>query len=266
MSLIIEINNLQYGHILKNINLLIDKSNIMISGSNNCGKTTLLKILDRSIKANGEIKLNNQNIENYKLEEYNKIVKSVFPKEIIFFEQNLTEEIYNEISKKEIEKEEWINYLVNGLKAKKLLTQSTNRYTTKEIVMAQLILALASKPKLLLLDNISNYFTKQEYQNITTFLKEYQEKYQLVIINTSINLEESLDKEYLYIIHNGEIALSGTPLEVLKKDNIINKIGLNIPFMIDLSVKLKDYDLLDQIILSKDRMVDELWKYRKKQK
>jgi hypothetical protein len=29
--------------------------------------------------------------------------------------------------------------------------------------------------------------------------------------------------------------------------------------MIDLSVKLKDYDLLDEIELDKNRMVDKLW-------
>ena len=114
------------------------------------------------------------------------------------------------------------------------------------------------------MDNLSNYFTKQEYQNIINFLKDYQVNNPLVIISTSTHLEESLVKDYLYIINNGEIALAGKPFEVLQKDNIINKIGLNLPFMIDLSVKLKDYDLLDEIILSKDRMVDELWKYRKR--
>ena len=56
------------------------------------------------------------------------------------------------------------------------------------------------------------------------------------------------------------MALKGTPLEVLKHDNIINKIGLDVPFMVDLSVKLKDYDLIDGIELDQDRMLDILWK------
>ena len=91
-------------------------------------------------------------------------------------------------------------------------------------------------------------------------LHKYQEENNLTIIQTSINLEDSLTTDYLYIINNGEIALEGKPIEVLTNDNIINKIGLNLPFMVDLSVKLKDYDLLDKIILDKDRMVEELWK------
>ena len=43
-------------------------------------------------------------------------------------------------------------------------------------------------------------------------------------------------------------------------DNIINKIGLNIPFMIDLSVKLRDYDLITDIETDYDRMIEALWK------
>ena len=32
------------------------------------------------------------------------------------------------------------------------------------------------------------------------------------------------------------------------------------PFMIDLSIKLKDYDLVDDVILDMEGMVDLLWK------
>ena len=264
MSLKIELKNIQYQSILKNINLQIDKDNVIISGPNNCGKTTLLRILDRTITANGDVIINKKSIKDYKLEEYHQLVKSVIPEEIIFFEPSLQSEFLKEIPKREKESEDWLNYIVNGLKVRKLLSLGTNKLSIKETVQAQLVLALVSKPKILLLDNLSNYFTKQEYQNIINFLKDYQVNNPLVIISTSTHLEESLDKDYLYIINNGEIALSGEPLEVLQKDNIINKIGLNLPFMIDLSVKLKDYDLLNEIILSKDRMVDELWKYRTK--
>ena len=54
--------------------------------------------------------------------------------------------------------------------------------------------------------------------------------------------------------------LYGEPITVLSKDNIINKAGLDIPFMIDLSVKLKDYNLLNKIELDKERLIDTLWK------
>ena len=65
---------------------------------------------------------------------------------------------------------------------------------------------------------------------------------------------------YLYILDKGKIALEGKPLDILKEDNIINKIGLKIPFMIDLSVKLQDYDLISEMTLDMNGMVNKLWK------
>ena len=47
---------------------------------------------------------------------------------------------------------------------------------------------------------------------------------------------------------------------MLEKDNIINKAGLELPFMMDLSVKLRDYDLIKDIELDMEKMVDNLWK------
>ena len=54
--------------------------------------------------------------------------------------------------------------------------------------------------------------------------------------------------------------IEGNPIEIVEKDNIMNKAGLNLPFMIDLSVKLRDYELINCIEQDKDRMVDLLWK------
>ena len=71
------------------------------------------------------------------------------------------------------------------------------------------------------------------------------------------NVEE---KEEMDELHNGEMILEGEPLDVLQNDNILNRIGLEVPFMIDLSVKLRDYELISDIELDQDRMVDILWK------
>ena len=76
---------------------------------------------------------------------------------------------------------------------------------------------------------------------------------------TSI-LECNLQSDYTYIISNKQITLEGIPSEVLEKDNIINKAGLELPFMMDLSVKLRDYDLIKDIELDMEKMVNNLWK------
>ena len=68
------------------------------------------------------------------------------------------------------------------------------------------------------------------------------------------------DLEIIDDIKRKSILKVGIVREDYLSANFLNKVGLNIPFMADLSVKLKDYDLIDSIILDKNRMVDILWK------
>ena len=248
MTKIIEINSFSDDKLFKNLNISVEKNTITtISGSNSCGKTTLMRILNREVITDNTILLNNININDYTIKDYTNLIQAVIPLEIVFNEKTLEKELNNKD-------------LVKGLRIKSILNKDINTLTIKEKVLAQLAIAIDNKPEVLLLDNIFIYFNDKEKEEVFTFLRKYQKKYNLTILLTTIDLKDSLYTDYLYIIGNKKIILEGKPLEVLEKDNILNKVGLNIPFMADLSVKLKDYDLIDFIILDKDRMVDILWK------
>lgn len=236
-------------YLFENLNILVPKDNfITISGPNNCGKTTLLRILNREIITENKIIIENRGINNYKIEEYSKIVSCVIPLETILEEETVEEELLRIDNK--------IDKIVKGLKITKLLNKNTNNLSDKEIVLIQIAKALLNKPEILLLDDISLYFNNKEKKDIFLFLR----KQKITIVYTTISLGDALYSDYIYIIGDKKVALEGNPLYILQKDNIINKIGLKLPFMIDLSVKLKDYELIDKQILEPKEMVDELWK------
>lgn len=244
-----------------NLDISIEKNTIStFSGANNCGKTTLIRILSKLLDCESEITLENKKISDYKLEEYNEIVKSVIPKEITFDEINIEEELYNKCYLEYKEKEQIINYIIKGLKIKKILTKDIKTLNSREITLTQIAIALINKPRLLLIDSLDIYFNLEDQKTIINFLKDYISAYGLTVVITTTDLEISLETNYLYIIDKGDLVLSGTPQEVLQKDNVINKIGLNIPFMIDLSVKLRDYDLITKLETDYDRMIEALWK------
>lgn len=248
MTKIIEINNFSDDKLFENLSINIEKNTITtISGANSCGKTTLMRILNRNIITEDNILVNNININDYTISDYTNLIQLVIPSEILFEEKTLEKELNN------------IN-LVKGLRIKSILNKDINTLTIKEKVLAQLAIALDNKPKILLLDNIFMYFNDKEESEIFAFLRSYQKKYNLTVVLTTIDLKDSLYTDYLYIIGNKKVILKGEPLKVLEKDNVLNKVGLNIPFIVDLSVKLKDYDLLESIEVDKDRMVDILWK------
>ena len=60
MGQLVNVCNLNYEKILKNINLNIDANTfVAISGSNKCGRTTLIKILSGFLDDKETITLNN---------------------------------------------------------------------------------------------------------------------------------------------------------------------------------------------------------------
>ncbi|MBQ6324224.1 MAG: ATP-binding cassette domain-containing protein [Bacilli bacterium] len=256
MKNIVNIKNLNYKP-FDNFNLTIkENSFIAISGPNNSGKTTLMRILNGEIDKNLPVKIFEKHLSDYKLGEYGEIVKGVFP-----LGEEFNSTLEEEISKINIKiSSEEKNIILKKLHLQKLLKTYFNQMTEKEIILCQLLKALLQHPKILLIDELYLYFSHQEIMNIINFLKEYQQENDIVIIYTTINLEETIDLDYLYIISNTEVIIEGKPLEALQNDNLLNKLGLRVPFMVDLSVKLRDYDLLSDIELTPEGLVDKLWK------
>ncbi len=87
MTKIIEINNFSDDNLFENLTINVEKNKITtISGSNSCGKTTLIRILNREIITDNNILLNNKSINDYTISEYTDLVQTVIPSEIIFNE------------------------------------------------------------------------------------------------------------------------------------------------------------------------------------
>ena len=261
MEVILNVNNVHYKDTLEDISMYIDKNKITsISGSNNSGKTTLIKIIGRIFDTNSSIIFDGKNIYDYKLTDYIKFVSVIIPKEITFIENTLEEELIIEADNYDEDTKSKIDYLIRGLKIKKILSKDIKGLTSKELILSQIALSLVNDKKLLLIDNIDHYFNDDELKKINLFLKHYIKDFGLTVVYTTTNLNQALLSDYLYIIDKGRILLKGEPITVLQKDNVINKAGLEVPFIIDLSVKLRDYDLINKIILDKEKLVDELWK------
>lgn len=255
---IIKINNLTLFNVFKEFNISFIKDQfITISGPNNCGKTTLIRAIDRQINTSNCIFLNSTEINEIQTDTYYKKVKTLIPLEYNFSQKTLEDEIdiYTTNKNQEIVKD-----LLKRLKLNKFKEELIIDLSEQEKLKLQLLICLMEIPEVLLIDNISNYFDKKTNENILSIIKEFQKENHITIIMTTSNLNDTIKSDYLYIINDSKIILEGQPLEVLQKDNVLNKIGLNLPFMIDLSVKLRDYDLIENIEVDMNRMVNTLWK------
>lgn len=269
MANILEIKNLnyQYGNttIFKDFNLSVKEgSYISIAGNNNSGKTTLIKLIAGILPNKNSITIGYSYVDNYRMQDHSKELGIVLGNQLNSF---LFEDVYKEMAfplenlnqeVKEIEKK--ILEISNLLGISKLLDKKTSDLTNSEKQEILLAISLLHQPKILLLDNAFSMMNRKTKERVKKALKEYQKKYKLTIILTTTNLEDTLDTDYLYILNDGNIVVEGEPLVVLKEDTLLNRLGLSLPFMVDLSLKLEFYELIKGIEVDMDRMVNGLWK------
>lgn len=254
-NIIIELKSANIRDTFKDFSISFVKNNITsISGPNNCGKTTLMRTLAGILNIDSTF-FDKKKYSSYSIKELNKNIQCIIPDEIAFVYDTVESNLDNKLNNDELLKK----LKLNKLKAKKI-----DKLEFSELIKLKLFICLINKPKILLLDDIYKYLTSEDSNIVKKVLKDYQNNYDLTIIQTISNLNDSLESDYLYIINNSKIVLEGRPLEILQNDNVINKIGLELPFLMDLSVKLRDYEVVSRIITNEKELVEEIWKEESK--
>ncbi len=254
------IKNLSYESILKDINIEFKENSInYISGSNKCGKTTLIKILCGQIDIKESVYYDNKDIYNFSSYELSTVfgrVSNSMNNTFLTIDQELLYKL-DKLGIDRKEKKKRYNEVVKLFNFSDILYSNINELSIINKIELSIAISLLSKPEVIFLDDI---FAEVDYHIAKKILTKLKSINNLTIILTSNNLELSTLSDKLIILNNGEVVLEGdTPL-VLKEDSLLNKVGLEVPFMIDLSIKLKYYGLLDDIELDMNRMVDKLWK------
>lgn len=262
---LLEITNLKYQNIIEDISFQVKAGQfITISGGNNCGKTTLIRILSGQVKVKETIKLLGTYIEEYPQNLWKEITGTIIPQDNPKFLFDTVEEELNYtihlFKKTEEEKKETYKEIIKKYKLTKFQKKDPNEvaiFIKIKILLAEKMLAT---PQILFLDDICQELEDKDQEEFIKLLRTLQLETKIAIIMTTSNLNVSLESDYLLVMNDGKILLDGVPLTVIEKDNILNKLGLDLPFMVDLSVKLRDYNVVDKIELNMDRMVDTIWK------
>ncbi len=262
MNKILSVKGLNYKAIFKDLNLNIEKNTFnLVTGSNKSGKTTLIKILSGIIEVKDTCFYNSSDITKLKSLEFATTFSYViFNGNFNFTFSTLNQELLYQLDKVNLtssERKMKYKHLVKIFELDNYMYEDINNLSYFNKIKGLVMCSVVKGPKVLLLDNILDDLSDGEGQEIIVSLKRIGGM--TVIIGADrLNLSPLFD--YVHVIDKGEIILSGNPFEVLKEDSTLNKIGLSLPFMVDLSLKLKYYGLIDDIVLDMNRMVDSLWK------
>lgn len=269
MGNIIEIKKLVYKTnnktVFNNFNLSIPEGSfVSIAGNNHSYKTTLIKLINGLLPSNNTIVLGLSYINSERIHDHSKEMGAVYGSNLDSF---LFDDVYKEmafslenLSVKPEEIDSKVIEMAKYFGIVDLLDRKISDLTNLEKQELMLAIALLHEPKVLLLDEPFSMMDKNTKRKIKNKLMEYQKRTNITIILSTNNLEDTIESDYLYILDRGKIVVEGSPLVVLREDTLINKLGLTIPFMVDLSLKLEFYGLIDGIELDMEALVNKLWK------
>ena len=139
-----------------------------------------------------------------------------------------------------------------------LLNKSPNDLSGGEKCKVALAVAIIHNPKILIIDETLSMIDEEKKDEILMYLDSMHKK-GMTIINVTHDLRETYYSDRLLVLKNGMILLDGNPTKVMEYDRILNKVGISIPFEVELSIKLKLYGLIDKIYINMNELVNDIW-------
>lgn len=78
-------------------------------------------------------------------------------------------------------------------------------------------------------------------------------------VNVTSNIEDALLGDYIIVYDEDMKVLEGNKEVVLKNEKLLKKLGFGVPFVVDLSIQLMYYDILDKVYFDVDNLLEALW-------
>lgn len=240
MNNMITVKNLSFSYPNNQIfnNLSFDISTCKwttIIGLSGCGKSTFIRLINNDFKYDGEI---------------------LFDGNIIIIDGNFNYEniLVSKLIKKYCSKNIY-NKIINEYDLKNITSKKVSDLNEQDKIKLLFCLKLSSKGDIVIIDNLLN---KLNYHNKNIIVKILN-KLKIKVINMTNNMEDTLLGENIIIMDKGKIMLNDKKENIFMKYDDIKKIGLDLPFIVDLSIKLKYYGLVNKIYFNMEELIGAIW-------
>ena len=274
MNDIIKVNNVSFEYVteesafkaIENLSLDVKEGEfVVIIGHNGSGKSTLSKNLNAILTpTSGEIYINglntNQEENLWDIRQIagmvfqnpdNQIVATIVEEDVAFGPENLGIEP-SEIRTRVKESLKSVGMYELRDRQPHLLSGGQKQ----RVAIAGII---AMKPKCIIFDEATAMLDPSGRKEVMNTIKTLNKEENITVLHITHFMEEAVDADRIIVMEKGKKVLEGTPREVFTKVDELKRIGLDVPYMTELSKELIESGLkIDSDILTVDEMVDKL--------
>lgn len=274
MNNIIEVNNISFEYIteedsfkaIDDLSLNIKEGEFLaIIGHNGSGKSTLSKNLNAILMpTKGNILIDGMDTrEEEKLWDIrqtagmvfqnpdNQIVATVVEEDVAFGPENLG------IKPEEIRKR--VDESLKSVGIYDLRDRQPHLLSGGQKQRVAIAGIIAMKPKCVIFDEATAMLDPSGRKEVMNTIKRLNKEENISVIHITHFMEEAVDADRVIVMEKGKKVLEGTPKQVFSKIDMLKKIGLDVPYMTELSKELNKEGLkIESDILTVDEMVMQL--------
>ena len=268
---IIELENVSFSYdkkhtVLKNISLEINKGEFCaVIGHNGSGKSTLAKLLNALVIPDegkvfvcGLTSADKKQIFDIRKtvgvvfqNPDNQLVASIVEDDVAFGPENLG------VKREEIG--ERIDFALSAVGMEKFRHSSPMHLSGGQKQRIAIAGVLALKPQVLVLDESTAMLDPQGRKEVLAVVEKLNKEQGVTIINITHYMDEVVSADKVFVINNGEIAMSGSPKEIFGKKDQLAECGLELPLASVLAERLREKGVkISKEILTDLQLAEEL--------
>jgi len=272
MKKIIEFKNVSFRYsddgpwVLKNISFHIEeKEAIAIIGHNGSGKSTIAKLVNGLLfPQEGEIYINGEQLNEETVWDIRREVGMVFQNPDNQFvgatvQDDVAFGLENRGMPRELMKER-ITEALEIVKMTEYMQTEPYRLSGGQKQRVAIAGVIAILPKVLLLDEATVMLDPRGRKEIMDTVSDLQKQANIALVTITHDLHEVLRMDRVITLNKGEVWDISSPRELMEKGDALQDIGLDIPFVTQLSKALQSLNInLQEEPINIREMVERLW-------
>lgn len=223
---------------------------VSLIGHNGSGKSTIALLLIGLLEAkNGEIIIDSLPLNNEHIQEIRKKCALVFQNpDDQFIGATVEDDIAFGLENRQIKHQDMqqiVEYFANKVGMLSYLKKEPQNLSGGQKQRVSIAGALALKPSILILDEATSMLDPKGKKDILDLvLNMRKENKDLTIISITHDIDEALESDRVIALSNGKVVLNGDPKTVLKDEELLKKLSLDIPFIYSIQNKLRNNGII----------------------
>ena len=117
---------------------------------------------------------------------------------------------------------------------------------------------LAMAPEIMIFDESTSMLDPQGKNEINEVIRELHAKTKMTLVSITHDIEEVTKSDFVIVMNNGQIVMSGKPEEIMMREKELLKSNLDLPFSLKIIKELEKNKIKLNKSVTLEGLVDEL--------